>query len=265
MNIHEYLALDPNEKPLDRIVEDGGFCAIFRNIACVGDSLSSGEFEAIDLEGNRSYHDMFEYSWGQFIARDCGSKVYNFSRGGMTAKEYLESFAENNGFWGEDKLCEAYIIALGVNDLFGLNMEVGTVADICDEDPDKNAETFAGYFGKIIQKYKKLQPKARFFLLTAPFDSKDPEPKKEALAELMRAMAEKFDFTYVVDLNKYGPRFDEDLRRRFYLYGHLNPMGYRLIAKMVESYIDYIVRHNPEDFYQLGFIGKPQYDDRLDK
>ena len=35
----------PDEKPLDRIVSDGGFVGIFRTIACVGDSLASGEFE----------------------------------------------------------------------------------------------------------------------------------------------------------------------------------------------------------------------------
>lgn len=52
-----------NEKPLDIIPPDGGYTAIFRTIACIGDSLSSGEFEAAKNDGN-SYHDMFEYSWG---------------------------------------------------------------------------------------------------------------------------------------------------------------------------------------------------------
>ena len=32
-------------------------------IGCIGDSLSSGEFESLDEAGNRGYHDMFEYSW----------------------------------------------------------------------------------------------------------------------------------------------------------------------------------------------------------
>ena len=40
-----------NEKPLDRLVTDGGFCGILRTIGCVGDSLSSGEFEARNEEG----------------------------------------------------------------------------------------------------------------------------------------------------------------------------------------------------------------------
>ena len=34
MDIYEYMSVAENEKPLDRIVTDGGFCAIFRTIAC---------------------------------------------------------------------------------------------------------------------------------------------------------------------------------------------------------------------------------------
>ena len=36
----------------------------------------------------------------------------------------------------------------------------------------------------------------------------------------------------------------------------MNPMGYILTAKMTMSYIDYIIRQQPEDFAQVGFIGK---------
>ena len=75
------------ERPLERLAPGGGYCAILRTVGCVGDSLASGEFESMDENGERGYHDMFPYSWGQFLARDCGSTVYNFSRGGMTAKE----------------------------------------------------------------------------------------------------------------------------------------------------------------------------------
>ena len=104
MDIYEYISVKADEKPLDRIVTDGGFCTIFRNIACIGDSLASGEFESKDEEGKKGYHDFYEYSWGQYIARSSGSKVYNFSKGGMTAKEYVESFGEANGYWDKDKL-----------------------------------------------------------------------------------------------------------------------------------------------------------------
>lgn len=87
-----------NERPLDRLVEGYSNTSIFRTMAFIGDSLSSGEFETLDGDGKRSYYDLFEYSWGQYIARHNGLKAYNFSRGGMTAKEYLEGFAESKGF-----------------------------------------------------------------------------------------------------------------------------------------------------------------------
>ena len=74
----ELSAIDPNEKPLDYLPPDGGYTAIFRKIVCVGDSLSSGEFESRSADGSKGYHDMFEFSWGQFIARMCGSEVRNF-------------------------------------------------------------------------------------------------------------------------------------------------------------------------------------------
>ena len=87
-----------NEKPLDRLVDGYSRTSVFRTIGFIGDSLSSGEFETVDPEGKKGYHDLYEYSWGQYIARKNGLKAYNFSRGGMTAKEYMESFAEERGF-----------------------------------------------------------------------------------------------------------------------------------------------------------------------
>ncbi len=265
MNLKDYLNADENEKPLDNIVNDGGMCGIFRKICCIGDSLSSGEFEAKDLEGNKSYHDMFDYSWGQFLARDAGCTVYNFSRGGMTAKEYIDSFAEANGFWDEDKLCQAYIIALGVNDLYGAKMPVGSLDDINSEDYTKNnTSTFAGSYAYIIQKIKKMQPKARFFLMTMPCTANEVQPLKEAQAKLLYDLADTFEFTYVLDFYKYSPVYGSEFMKKYYLHGHLNPVGYRLTAKMVESYIDYIIRHDPEAFKQVGFIGTPYYDERFD-
>lgn len=259
MDLTPYIAVN-GEKPLDNIVQDGGFCKIFRTIACVGDSLSSGEFQSSDINGNPGYHDYYEYSWGQYMAREAGIKVYNFSRGGMTAEEYNESFAERKGFWDEDKTCQAYIIALGVNDLIGRKQELGTVSDICLSRMGLNKPTFAGHYAKIIQRLKSKQPNAKFFLMTMPKNENPEENKiKKAHAKLLYEMAELFDYTYVIDLFEYAPVYDEEFRRNFFLDGHMNPQGYILTAKMVMSYIDYIVRNNPEDFAQVPFIGKPYH------
>ena len=254
MDLKELLG-DENEKPLDRLTPDGGFCRVFRTIGCIGDSLSSGEHESLDEDGNIGYHVLYEYSCGEIMARHCGLKVYNFSCGGMTAKYYAESYAEKMGFWDEDKLCQAYIIALGVNDLRYQGQTLGSVADIDLQNYQNNKETFAGYYARIIQRLKSMQPKARFFLVTRPDDGCLSMGTSAGMRELLYDLAALFEYTYVIDLEKYGPVYDDDFKAKFYLGGHLNAAGYILTAKMIESYIDYIVRHHFDDFAQAGFIG----------
>ena len=263
MDIYEYMRVGENEKPLDRIATDGGFCSIFRTIGCVGDSLSSGEFESIDEEGKKHYHDFYDYSWGQFIARSTGSKVYNFSRGGMTAKWYVDSFAKERGFWDSDKACQAYIIALGVNDILCQNMELGTIDDIDKEDCEKNKDTFAGNYAKIIQRLKKIQPRAKFFLVTMARYGDESDSKKIGHRNLLKQLTELFDRTYLIDLLEYAPVFDKEFFEKYWL-GHMNPMGYNLMAKMIQSYIDFIIRKNPKDFAQVGFIGTDLYYEKDD-
>lgn len=252
----EQLYFNDNEKPLDRIVEGYSHTSIFRKIAFVGDSLSSGEFQIRDEQGNWAYHDMFEYSWGQYIARKNGLTAYNFSRGGMTAKEYIESFAADKGFWDKGKACQAYVIALGVNDIYNQNMEIGSIDDIDVEDYRHNNPTFAGYYAAIISRYKEISPDAKFFFVTFP-NTNTPERDEKTLGMIkaLYDMAEYFDNSYVIDLYKYGPVYDAEFRERFYLNGHMTPSGYILTAQIIDSYIDYIVRHNYNDFKHVGFIG----------
>ena len=244
------------EKPLDKLVEGYSHTSVFRTIAFVGDSLSSGEFETRDENNVAGYHDLYDYSWGQYIARKNGLKAYNFSRGGMTAKEYIESFANEQGFWDKCKACQAYVIALGVNDIYNKNMEIGSVEDIDIENYLHNKPTFVGYYAMIIQKYKEISPDAKFFFVTFP-NSNTPErdDKTHGMINLLYSFAEHFDNSYVIDLYKYGPVYDEEFKKIFFMYSHMNPSGYVLTARIIDSYIDYIVRHNPDDFSTIGFVG----------
>ena len=244
------------EKPLENLVQNGGFARIFKSVACVGDSLSSGEFESIKEDGTKGYYDMFEYSWGQVMGRTIGAKVYNFSRGGMTAREYVESYADLKGFWDEEKKCQAYIFALGVNDT-GREVK-GSVSDICLSDYRQNGKTFVGYYASIIQRYKEMQPRARFFLVTMPRDLRVGEERVNKFYDFnveIRKMAEMFDNTYLIDLEKYAPVFDEEFVENYFMGGHMSPAGYVWMADTITSYIDYIIRQNMKDFKDIGFIG----------
>lgn len=262
MDLNKFFNMDENEKPLENSAADGGYVGIFRKIAIVGDSLASGEHESKDLDTIEGYHDFFDYSWGQYIARLAGTTVLNFTRGGMSTKEYTESFARNMGYWDIDKAAQCYIIALGVNDLINMNMEVGSVDDICDEDLHRNKPTFMGCYAKIIQQYKRISPDAKFFLVTMCHERYDDDrPERDVLrkkhVQAMYDLAEHFENCYVIDLYNYSPDHDEKFRDMFYTGFHLNALGYELMGRMIVSYMDYIIRHNPLDFNQAGFIGTP--------
>lgn len=230
------------------------YFGIFRKIACIGDSLSSGELVAKNDNGNRIYCDYFEYSWGQFIARKYGLTAYNFSRGGMTAKEYLNNYADEKKFWSTEFAAQAYFIALGVNDLFGAKCQVGSIDDVYPENPEKNADTFAGNYCRIISRYKRIQPRAKFFLITMPDEETDDDfhkTSKIAHAKLLYDVAEKFDNTFVIDLHKYAPKH----ALAHWMNGHLTPAGYLLTAEQISALTNEIIKENFDEFRDVGFIG----------
>lgn len=239
-----------DEKPLDRLVDGYSHTSVFRSIAFIGDSLSSGEFETRDENGQPGWHDLYEYSWGQYIARKNGLKAYNFSKGGMTAKAYVDYYAADSGFFDKDKACQAYVIAMGVNDINNKEIPVGDINDLSD------TGTYLGAYAEIVRRYKEISPDAKFFFVTLPLTNEFEDTDKYLAAnEGIRALAEHFENAYVIDLYKHGPVYDDKFRERFFLLGHMNPSGYILTAKMIDSYIDYIVRHNFEEFKTAGFIG----------
>ena len=256
MDINDFYFKD-GEHPLDQLVTDGGFCGIFRRIGIIGDSLSSGEFES-KCEGITGYHDFYEYSWGQYIAGTAGCEVKNFTRGGMTAEEFCNSYAAKCNAFNYENLCQAYIIALGVNDLNG-KLEIGDAKTARDKVKPGDNPSILDYYSAIIKNIKKKQPDAKIFLMTLPQDSGRTEEgakRSEFFCEELRKFAELFENTYIIDLWKYAPVYDEKFKKTFFL-GHMTATGYMLTAKMVMSYIDYYIRKYPSDFSQVGFIGTP--------
>ena len=63
MNQYRYTA-PADEKPLDIFPANGGYTSIFRTIACVGDSLSSGEFEIYYPKNNTTWKPAIMQNYG---------------------------------------------------------------------------------------------------------------------------------------------------------------------------------------------------------
>lgn len=64
---------------------------------------------------------------------------------------------------------------------------------------------------------------------------------------------------HVIDLRKYAVKYNTDFRNMFFLEGHMNAAGYLLTSKIIISYMDYIIRHNLEDFKKVALIGTQYY------
>ena len=172
----------------------------------------------------------------------------------MTAKEFYETWADQKGFWQWN---QAYIIALGNNDMFVCGHPVGSVADIHPGEPEKNADTFFGNMGRIVSKLKSIEKDARIFLVSMQRRGEETgDPMICGVAEEMKKMCELFSFTYLIDMTNEGPVYDQEMRKTFALGFHPNAMGYYSYGLMVGNYIDYLIRKHPKDFFEVPFIGK---------
>ncbi len=245
------------EKPLEHVIHDGGLTRIFRTAGVVGDSLSNGCMEYKDSSGKALGYDRYEFSWIQQMRGICGfDKAENFSVGGLTSKTFWTTQSQkvkNLREDGENHKCQLYFIALGVNDIADTTMEVGTPDDISNE----SSTTFYGYYSKIIKLIQSQQPKARIFLVGLPNHNKMTiwgkrfKDFKNAIAD----MPNHFNFVYYLNLYEYEKPYDSEFQKIYFNSFHENALGYARTAWVISSYVDWYIRHNYEEFREVGFIG----------
>lgn len=250
------------DNPLAQIIPYAGYGGIIRKWGIIGDSLSSGEMQCYDADGNQAFLDMYQYSWGQHFARIVGADCYNFSNGGQTAYGWVKDYGTvhdesyiggvGGGTWAtaQTNLRDGYIIALGVNDLAMINRgeyPLGDTTTDINADYNLNAKTFVGYYASIIQRIKTIQPKAKFFCVT---------PLGTDYADMniqIRRIVANFSNTYLIDLDVYAPK--DRVIDGYMLQGHLSPLGYMYTSYMINTYIDWIIKNNASDFIDTALIG----------
>ncbi len=231
-----------------KIIHDGGMTRIFNTIGVIGDSLSSGEMAYGNASGEDTtqYVDMFQYSWIQYMARECGITAYNFSQGGMNTRNFLNDLGGYlTKLQNADYKCQAYFIALGHND-YNYGVDVGTSADINISDPSQNADTYYGNYARIISIIKSVQPNAKIFCICMKSSG------YSAYNTAIRYMATIYSNVYILDFETYYPKLETSWE---YTQGHGNAMGYLNYSWQIGTYVDWIIRNNRSDFKYVQFIG----------
>ncbi|MBU3838055.1 MAG: SGNH/GDSL hydrolase family protein [Candidatus Phocaeicola faecigallinarum] len=247
-----------SENPLEYIKKEPGYGSIIHNWGFVGDSLSSGCTECFKGTSSKVFLDLFEYSWGQRLCKLLGVEGYNFSYSGQTTKGWIDGSktppqtttdAIPNRIWegAKSNPKQAYTIALGVNDSSLKQYPVGTTEDIDLSDYNNNAETFVGYYGGIIQRLREIQPNAPIFCVT--------KMGEDEYNVQIRLITELFEKCYLIDLARYSVPFSGTWSDRYSLGGHKNAAGYQYMAYVMNTYIDWIIRNNWEDFKDIALVG----------
>jgi len=222
----------------------------FLHVGIVGDSLASGE-SAYKDNGNVRYIDLYQHSWGQYMARASGNTYYNFSEGGLTTRSWLTSSYGLSLATDGNHDCECYICGLGVNDYNTLGQNyIGTINDINDADYNQNADSFYGNYGKIIQILKARSPKAKFFLVTIPNYGDLIAAYNTAITNI----ANHFDNVYLLNLNDVRDKYFNGLIYNSRRSGHYNAIAYEYMSEIIIDKINKYMYDNYSEFLQVEFI-----------
>lgn len=139
--------------------------SLFENFGVIGDSYASGEIYIADESSQSGYRaaDYYNLSWGQIIARKCGSTCTNFSKGGLTTETWLTD-ARGLALLQSETAKNIIVCCLGLNDASrGGSEYIGNVSDI---GTDNN--TFYANYGKIISAIATKSAATRIIMSTLP-------------------------------------------------------------------------------------------------
>lgn len=281
-----------DEKPFDKGIIYGGAVSVFPNICVIGDSLSAGCMvfgDATDSSDDKSGQtDMYNYSWGKFLAKNCHCNPYIIAQGGLAARTFFDDdrrpSLDNMNI--EDALkedgtpmpfheqltsgkynSEAYFIALGHNDYNmwksdtwnpnkdNWSVYLGSPDDINLVD-GVFVKSFYGYYAKIIYTIKQQVPNAKIFAITMKQEGVKHDGGVmgvggfKDLNNAIRYMATIFDNIYILDMAKERPEIPD----WHYTNGHGNALGYGEYGAEIGTYVDWMIKKNPTLFGYVQFI-----------
>ena len=237
------------DNPLFNLGKTNIMTSIFIKYGIIGDSLSSG---AQDLEGGRNAIDMPQYSWASFLEKSTGCETVRLCRGGLQLKNWHASF-ESKARQEENK-CSAYIIMLGHNDA---STSLGTIADVNLSNLSNSKDTTQfGMYGRLIGTLRDISPKCKIFCVTYPIYYVE----NYGTNNIARTFANTIPNCYCIDLwqvdknRKTVTNTSFATPNPYFSKLHGTVLGYKHWGDIINSYIDYIIRNNLNDFTDVGYI-----------
>lgn len=264
VSVYKKIPVKDAVKSLISELHDGteGLYALFNTVGVIGDSYSAVRLYYRDYLGAmQSWGDHPEYSWGTHMAQKYNKDYKIFAKSGLEASQWLTD--TDNGYPVaslSENLCQAYIIALGINDSSRHDTTyIGSTSDIDRANEDNNANSFVGNYAKIIQKMKKLQRGVKIFVLTMGDATSDTNASSYmAYNQAIRDIADFFDNVYLIDLyEKYHDVYAEE--NGFFkvntVQGHFTATGYKRVGDMVAKEMSNVIRDYSEEFIFAEYIG----------
>jgi len=236
---------------------------LFPSVAMIGDSLASGEIVHDDdralgvlfggLHPDRGVVnegpacvDCYENSWCSLICRRIGAKVTHFTKGGCTAKYWLDTY--NYHFAIDKNKYPLVFIALGSND-FNCGLKIGSKTDRIGD------ETFSGYYSEIIHSVREINPHCVILCLSLYNGENSPHVnsmgnKPMDFSNAIKDITSIYDKCYFLDFARESENVFETTK--FERRGHYSAPGYLAVSYDIEKIANKVLEENIKDLDDIS-------------
>lgn len=228
----------------------------FQKVAVCGDSLAVGySYNPVTQTATRRN---LPYSWVKCVMRDAGNPWLCLGDSGQTVLTWA-----SDPTYGKVQLeaagnkAQLYIIGLGENDQHNHDVPLGTPADIT-HNPGTVATTFYGGYARIIELIKAVNPEAYILCLTNPNPNENRTEYNAAVRYISEVAYSSTDRVYLLDMTSYTPEFRDPssliYQDQVNITSHYSPIGYKLIASVMEKAISNRIKADIDEFKMVAFV-----------
>jgi lysophospholipase L1-like esterase len=227
---------------LDGFTQVMATVGMFETVGGLGDSYTATSVK----NSSGTWEDYPNQSWLATMCSRSGATQYNYGVGGATIKSYASTPMFTNRVLG-DTAKDLYFICFGIND-YSQALAVGTIEDINDADYTQNADTFCGWYGRVIAQLKTHAPNAKIVLIK-PWTSV--------------ASASAYGIAVANIATHYGIPCIDPYDDVFFYGGYLSPsingghptlMGYNMMGIAMERLFSECVVSNPS-YFKYSTVG----------